>query len=470
VATSVQVISGGSTYYLHNSSKVPSAGGALTGASTTPLVIEDAWRLEVWRGEGQVMTEEFTMLLYGSSHDNVASTIRTLRQVMNTTSYTNRAMLAVQPDGATSIVYFTIDRADIQEEKIQDEDGYASPLEGETRVRLRVRLVRSAFGGRTTAETLINAVSHQNRSTSSPDNLEAYSTGAGDLINRGQPCNYTITPTNTAGGDFLFRAILASVAARSYLSVTSSPVAMSTTSTSFVNGANTAAVNLASMIYNRRLKIRMIAILSVAPSSNAELRFRLVGGSTLAQARDVVYSPVAARTDDAGFIQRVIDSGPLPISIDAWRSLNDAQFRPGMQIRSVDGSSATATIDAIETILYYDWCEVRVGGSPLQWADGASALWKLNLSSFAEYGGVPCLPLDRPMAFLSDAATSDQIVELAQVRGTVPRYYPGASLWTLLLNTTSSTPGSGTIYRNTSQTYTVTATHAPLYLTMRGAG
>lgn len=472
--TFVQVISGGVTYHLHNSSKVPSVGGALTGASTTPLVIEDAWRLEAWRGEGRTVDEEFTVLCYGSNHDNVVSTVRTLRQILNTTTYTNAPYLLVQPDGATSALHFNIERADVQEEKIQEEDGYASPLEGETRIRLRIRLRRSAFGGRlTTPETLISAASSQNQSSGTPDNVDAFGVGAGDLINAGQPCNYTFTPTTTAGGDFIFRVTLASIASRTYFAVPSSPVAMSTTSTVFVNGTSASsatAFNLASMVYNRRLKLRLIAVLSVAPSANAEIRFRVVGGSTLAQARDVVYSPVLARTDDAGFIQRVLDSGPIPLNIDAWRSLNDAQFRTGLQIRSVDGLTATATVTHMEAILYYDWCEVRVGGSPLQWGDGASALWRLNISSFAERSGVPCLPLDRPTAFLSDSATSDQIVELAQVRGTVPRYYPGASLWLLALNTTSSTPGSGTIYRNTAQTYTITATHAPLYLTMRGAG
>jgi hypothetical protein len=462
VATSVQIISGGATYHLHNSNKVPTAGGALTAASTTPLVVEDDWRLTAVAG--QVVTaggppfrigstplytgygntgEEFTLLCYGSSHDNVASIKRTLYQAMNTALYSNPATLMIQPDGATSAVYFEVYRADIQEEKIRDEDGYSSPLEGETRVRLRVRLTRSAFGGRlSSGESLMSSQSFGNTGTGTPDNIVAYSTGSGDLIYEGSPLNVEITttsgPTSPLFTQYMYAA---SVYARAY--DTGGAGAASTSSTTGTGIASATGLTVTAALTNQ-VKLRIIARVS-AIAAIAQLRYTVSLGGTA-----TIYGPwTGANTTSA----TLLDLGGVPLAALLRRTagVTAPVISIGLELRSTTGASASVTLTYREYLLYYTFAAIN---SQSNFDSNV-----LQFDAFPAQTGAVCLPYSVPYVIVRSGT---DYADFGVYRGTLPRYYAGASLYLAAMD--------NNYVHDTAWTYSVTTTHAPLYYTLRGAG
>src|SRR5512138_3694303 len=134
MALTVTIAAAGTTWHLNNSSGTPTTGGAATAAATTPfMLVDDGWSVSaptpetIWSGgppfrNGSTpilqsygnVTESFALVCAGSSHDNTASLIRTLSQLLGTALFAAPCVLGIQPNGATNMMFAEVYRAIVQ--------------------------------------------------------------------------------------------------------------------------------------------------------------------------------------------------------------------------------------------------------------------------------------------------------------------------------------------------------------------
>ncbi len=122
-------------------------------------------------------------------------------------------------------------------------------------------------------------------------------------------------------------------------------------------------------------------------------------------------------------------------------------------LRSTNGSSAAITLTYSELLWYYTFCRIeqaKVAFGP------ANSYVRTN--SFVERSGQPCMPQTPGAHYV---IVGPNLNDLPVLSGTVPRYYSGASLYVAWL--------SNTYAHSTTDTTAITATHAPLYRTLRGS-
>lgn len=456
MASTITISDYTTTYHLASSVGDPTPGGAATSASTTPYAIEHGWTLQAAPGQAlfagatllavtyERVTERVPILVAGSSADNLAENLRNLRRMLNVGVTARPCVLSITPNGATGAVTFDVYRADVQEERIGDGE---SPTFRGTTVRAVVTWVRSAFGGRAASgETLLNAADLYNRGSGTPDNVEAYSAGGGDLIYEGSPLNLQIdlqAPTWSAPGV----VYLASIYSR--LNSTTGSGAKTTSSTSG-GTATLADWDVSAALTRPALKGRVLVLAEC--TSNAEFRVSIYGQVLLnliwqsAWFQTVADGPQRKGVYDLGWIDlSAIRPDPGAGSAPA--------FNMRLDYRSTDGSSSTVTLDSTQFVLYYDWATIHPDDYNI-WSGR-----RLICSQFPEQTGRPCLPWTSSVGLTLNAA--DDLVEPIAWRGTLPRYYSGASL---LLT------WSGAGLYDAAGRAVVTATHAPLYRTLRGAG
>lgn len=454
----VRIISGGSTYYLVNSSGSPTAGGSATGASTTPYSIQAAdWTLTaaprqtiyaggppfrvgsspLYSGYGNV-TETLGIGIMASSANNMAELIRQLRRILNTALYDTPAVLYWLPTGATSPTYFEIYSADVQE--VGD---WNNPAAGFTQALVNVTIMRGIGGRLSSGETLLNAVTFNNTGTGGTDNLASLgSSGAGDLVNDGQPLNVQITP---ASGSVWATFYAASVTARDY--VTSG---VAGTFTGLAGGGVVTTTGLAS------------ATTPYPPSTGpSQLRVLLRGtGSSNAQVRAVLAIGTSTTTVPGPWVTMpantlVYDLGAFSLAyIRATRgiSASTTTVNVAIQARSLDGSTTSVTVTYAELLTCYTFASVVFTGGV---SAPASSVYVVG--SFPEVTNRVAVPHAYARGEL--ISSTGNFLDLGIVRGTAPRYYPGASLYLAWQTATA---------HSTSATATITATQAPLYQTLRG--
>lgn len=459
MALDVRILSGGSTFYLVNSSGTPTAGGAATGAGTTPYSVNAAeWTLSasprqviysggmpfrvgatpLYVGYENVV-ETINIGLRGSSADNTISLIRQLRQILNTALFSTPAVLYWQPHGASQPTHFEIYSADVQET-----GEWNNPAAGFVDVLCRVTWTRSLGGRLSSGETLLNAVSFAN--TGAGANIQSLgSSGSGELAYDGQPLNITIAPVSTSNE---FRRIyLATVASRNYAAVSSGggSTTASTSWTTFYSGATWSVA----ATRNVGLRARAMARLTTT-SANAEIRAeaRLAGANTtLWTGRAVGLSGITAPT--------LLDLGGF--SLDMVRPALGITTYPIFflySVRSTNGSAVNVQMNYEEQLLAYTFAaadNVNAG------TGGAS----VGVNGFQAQSGRVCLPWADPNIVEYSPAYGEPR-DILTWAGTPPRYYPGAYLYLGWLT-------SGLTHSNLA-TATVTATQAPLYHTLRGNG
>lgn len=456
----VRIISGGTTYYLVNSSGTPTRGGAPTGASTTPFSLQTAsWTQSaaerqtvysgappfrvgsspLYAGYGNV-TETLNIGVMASSADNLADLLRTLRRVLNTALFSTPAVLYWQPQGASQPVYFEIYSADVQET-----GEWNNPSAGFTDVLLRVTWTRSAVGGRlSVGETLLNAVNFGYNGTSVPTSVVSLgASGAGDLVNDGQPMNVQAV-TNGGFIDAVLRAGV--VESYTYLAGTAST---STTSTATLIAYTT---TLDPRTIKAGTKGRVTASIG-SPSGDAVARAIVAVQFTDATRAVSIYtSPWISLRGANG----TADFGGFDLgALKPFRNASSVLLRITFEVRSTTGASVFFSITFMELMRTYTWCEVTW---PFYGTRQSGQI--LAIYGFPESSGVPALPLAVPAAWIQSAAGALAVPGV--LRGTAPRYYPGSSLYLQWLT-------YNYIY-NGNDSAAVTATQAPLYLTLRGNG
>ncbi len=454
----VRIISGGQTYYLINSSGVPTAGGSATGAATTPysLVAKD-WMLQnanaqmimgggppfrvgsspLYRGYDDVQ-ETVTIGIKAANSDNAVALIQQLSTVLNTALYSAPAVLFVQPPNNTNPVYFEIYAADVQPTTSGD---WLNVLGGFVDVAVRVTWIRSPFGGRASLATLLNNTVLTNTGSG---NANTASLGAldGDLINEGQPLNIRLAPS-ASNGIYLLSTV------KSHLFGASVASAGTTSSTSFVPYTSGTNTSTAVTRDNRGLKVRAILrFKSMTNPSKARIRVSLTNAGNV-----LYYFPVRALgTDTTG---QLLDCGGVDLSSIRNSVISGAASGIGISIdiASSDGTSITVQLDYSELLLYYDFATI-ITTTP-------NAAQPIYTGSAQNINGSAWLPQSLPLTYSVDA--SDGFLGLTQSRGTIPRAFSGASLWMAMLVPT-------TLAHNTAHTATILCKHAPLYRLLRGAG
>lgn len=447
------------TLFLNNSTGFGVAGGAATGESTTPWAVRDVtnWTLRapvpipVWGGGapfalGRALAyqsyddvmESVPLFLDATSHDDVANELQLLRTEVLRTIVAAPTILEIKPDGATNSMYAEIKTGWVQEEPIIE-----SPTGGALRMRVTLTIVRTPFFGRlSSGETLINAASFKNTGTGSPDNVEAYSAGVGDLIYEGSPLNCQITlPASTTGSPlYIGKVWAATVDSRTY----STTFAGSQTTSDTADGATIGS--------------QVSISLTSALSKNLSARFmcRLTSASTGSQFRVIVeMNHIDAYTgpwvDNAGIAGQLLDLGGFSLRDFIRRSKNITA--PTMKVQFYmrsTGGSKSATVTYGEVLLYYTFAEMSAGVS----SSGGTIL----LETFQEQTNYVALPYQSERVI---TYSSNDLTDIELKKGRLPRYVSGASLYLAWAENLG--------LHTTTESATATVTHAPLWKSFRGS-
>ena len=388
-----------------------------------------------FRGYGNV-TESFGLQMRASSHDNAVALLRLLRRALSTTLASRPPLLVVQPDGATSAVYYEVYSATVQELPafINEEAG----LGGAKILRALITWTRSPFGGNLGGwQTLINGVTVGNTGTGTPDNLESLGTsGTGDLIHEGGPLNVVMVGTDLDFTDLF----IATCAGRDYLDRNDSLVTTSTTGESAAFISVGSGPDLSAFLTDRRLRLRVLGRVTNA-SSTLEVQVRIGNG--------VYVSPwVGSPGGDV-----LLDFGGAdPRVYDRTIHTGANAAKPSVSVlrRSTTGASTTGTLDYLEFVFYYTFGVLRTpfptGGNPIA------------IETFAQRSGVATLPIPTRGSGMPNGSVG----ALAFI-GSPPIYLSGKYLYVAWRGTPNQ-------IHDPSATATLTVTHAPLFHTLRGGG
>jgi len=463
MASNTRLISGGVTYYLAGGSaaQVPYAGSGTpwTVQTTTPFELSLNEATPIWTpapaptvpilgggppfrtGRSLIaksydnVTESVGIQLRATSPDNAVALLRMLRQVLNTTLFDSPCILAVQPDGFTNTTYFEILYADVPETP----DYIAENASGAAIFRAVITWVRT-IGHAGALTTLINAVSIRNRGTSAPDDVESLGTPVGDLIYEGQPLNMKLDAA--ASTDRMYLATI-------YERVTSSVANSQTTSTSQVFTAATPTLTNAR---NRGLKLRILARFDTFTNpGKIQLRANVYSaGLSLVFASELFALPAGASTTST-----LLDFGYFDLSV--LRSVHAATLVPSIQflLVSSDGTSVTARLDYVETLLYYTFATVPSANTA-----STRSLVVEQANDYNVNGIVT--PNAAPRVYAITTSTG-VFYSMVRYRGTLPRAYSGASLYLGWL----SAGAAANVSHDTADTVTATVSHIPIAHTLR---
>lgn len=461
MATDIRIIAGGVTNFLLNSSGTPTPGGVPTAAATTPFSILN----EDWVMQSSIPTSAYTggppfadgaLLAYqaypntvqvipitveGSSYNNMVSLLQGLRRLINQTLMLLPAVLYYKPNGSTNELYYEIESGYLQEKP-----GRLNPSAGFNYAEAELSLVLKPFGVRLSpAESLISAVSFRNTGTGSPDNIQVYSAGSGDLVFEGSPLNISITPA--AGSTTYEKVYLATIKARTYSALSGVPIVVSLAPASPVS-LGSMTFNVTDFLTNSGLRCRVVGRFNAAGSP---VQYRIV----VSNAGDIFYTSPFFNSPQAGN-PAYIDFGPVPLNyLKRYPGVTAPQITIGFEAwkTSIGSGGFNVTPLSAEAISYYTWCTLQDGGIA-----SAGSSTPIVVASFAEQSG-SALTTFPPSAIIRSGT---DINAVTTIRGSVPFYVSGSSLYLAWTN-------SSGVHVNTENA-TVTVTHSPQYFTMRGSG
>lgn len=398
-------------------------------------------RQPLYNGYDNVV-ETMGLQIRASSKDNAVALLKRLRQQLNLALYTYPPLLTVV--GGSNTAYFEVYRGDVQEDPSYIFEG------GSTAgvFRTTITITRSATGGRLSAgESLLNATLN-NRGSGTPDNNDAYSTGAGDLIFEGSPLNIVATGNNSSGLTYGSGSLfyVASILANSYVSDAGT---VSTSSTTGVLLGDRSTFDLSPLLTNRGVRLRLCIETTQMPSSAFQARCYLGTGTS----GSVVYtSPWVSNL--GGAVNGFLDLGYLPNNIVRQaKGMTAPNLFTEIYVRNNSGGSQTYTMQGFQFITYYDWAALAVTATTFA---GNSVL---QVDAFPEQTSAVMLPYT-PRGLVQNTSTSPKTS--FPIRGTAPRYFSGSRFYFAAVRTDGTYSGS--------DNWTFVATHAPQYLTLRGGG
>lgn len=460
MATDIRIIAGGVTNYLINSTGTPTPAGPATAAATTPFaLLRDDWTMQatepVTAFQGGPPMRNGSPLAYqaygntqqsipfsvqGSTYDTTAAFLRNLHQLINQSISGLPAVLYYQPNGATNPLYF-----EIQSGAVQERPGPLNPSAGFTYVEADLMLTLMPFGGRlTSGEALISSQTYTvaGSTVTLPTNNFSLGSGAGDLIFEGSPLNIKITPT-TASSNI---GELWAANTWAYANATAN-VALNPPGGAAVTALWTPSVALS----HNDSKLRVIARVSNTAGSPNSRYFIILRGS-LGTSSPPIWSSsafgVVPTTESTG----LVDFGPIPV--DIFRSISPLSGSITVEFYATK-DAGTCTLISAEFMIYTDFCKITNVNVT---QSGGQYLW---LNGFRAKTNQVCLPTFQSASNLTSA---DALYAPGTLRGQLPRYFSGASLW---MNWVDSVGNNTT---TATRAASVTATHAPLYFAMRGAG
>jgi hypothetical protein len=390
----------------------------------------------LYNGYGNVV-ESFGLNVTADSKDNAQALVKQLHAWLNTALYTLPPLLAIQ--GGTSTVYYEIYQA-----SITVLPSYI--IEPEGRWRCQVTWTRSATGGRqSTGQTVVSAVTMNNRGTTAPTNNTAYSTGSGDLTSEGSPLNIVCTGNNSSGLTYggTSKTFLATILSNTYV-VSGATLTSSSTGGALLGSRST--FDLSTLYTNRGVRLRICANAILASGTWIQARCYFGTGTSGTQ---IYQSPWVPNQGIA--VSSFHDLGYLPNDIvRRVKGLTAPNLYTDFYVKG-NGGSKSYTLTDTQFILYYDWCNLEL--------DTWQGNEVIQVDSFPEQTNAALLPY-APKAWHQLTSTAPK--SPGRIRGTAPRYFTGSRLF-YAFNRSDGT------YSGTDN-WTFTATHAPQYLTLRGNG
>lgn len=388
--------------------------------------------------------------------DNAAALLRLLRRALNTTIYGSPCILAFQPDGCTKPTYYTISEATVSESP-----AYVAESTTQSAIlRVTVTWTRS-IGFADAPETIANAQTVQNRSTSTPNNVLSTSITHGDLIHEGQPLNILIEPINPAKISTLFIAsILSRTNAAVNVSRTTTAIAPSSTSiTTSVQATITPAlywpVNIRVIGYFDTLTAPGKALARVGISDDSESTYQYSP-----------FVPITKNADMGTVTSSIVDFGvfdPQPFrETSLVETDGDLKIRIEANLASVDGTSVTARLVGLDVLLYSTFATITFGyGSIFDENEE-----KMRVEMFSPFNvanaaavGAPLWTPSPPRVYTQATSPQTGIANTPTVRGSLPVGLAQRSLYLAW---------HGVLSYSTSDQATVTVKHLPLYHTLRG--
>lgn len=442
--------------HLVNQSGTPTAGGSPYAWSTTPFATGEGWTPEVaepkdiYRGSApfsdvitladqsyENVSDIVPINIVGTGADNVADIQQELKKILSKASKRRPVLWKIQPHDATNAIYAEIYSGSVKEHIT---DG-KSPIEGFYDIEGEIRVTRTPFFASQDTQVIANTVSIGNNGSGTPNNLIAFGAIDGDLIYEGQPINIQLNkPTAQAAT----KVTLASVVKR--VSTTINSVLSGITSQTGATFTASAAIDVSELRSYDGIGVRLIArVKTITNPSKAQIMatIQTASGNTLwiGPWVDLAANTTAQLVDLRGTGLESIRS-PLTTT---------QTIKIQCSLRTIDGSSVTATLEYIETLLAYNDVAIiesnGLGASQHYWLFGAQ-----NLSG----GG--WLPISPARGGVFDS--SDLLTQPISVKGTLPLARADASLYIAW----QEADGGHT----SSDTATITVNHAPLWRTLRG--
>lgn len=456
----VSILSGGTSYYLSGGALTQTvydgSGTPWTAETTTPyeLSLNDrtpiyaptaapgmpvvsaggitTWGAEVVAVGYDSVTEQIGVQMRGTTHDNAVVLLRQLRQIVTTGRRSYPPLLAIQ--SGTNTGFFEILWADVAETV-----DYIIETAGTLRAVLTI--VRAPHAMPSAATTLLNGVTFTNDGTE-----QSLGSLTGELIHEGHPMNVELTGGQLTDSSAGQRKIYAAVVASAEVSP-SIGFAFSGSSTTPGRVSDPTSLTPAALAGTH---FRCLARVT-SPTTNFEARYVAVMGRSGGTLGDYAYGPWARSN---GTQNQMIDLGPLhvPISLQEYMTAGNQRLAFDLDVRSGDGSAASATIDRIYVLQAYTFCTIL--DTPI----GVASTFSYILNGFVVYDGAARIATPSITGLI--VAATDEMTQPMVPRGTIPRAFSGASLW---LNWQRMNTGHAT-----SNTITVTAQTAPLYRTIRG--
>lgn len=433
------------------------SGSAWTSESTSPFELSNndvtganwtatsAPAMVVFRGTRPYsrrrnnVTETIGLQLKATTKDNAVLLAQTLFRALDTGDMGQPPQLGNTV--GTSACYAEVYNADlaILGNYINEPPGTTNATPHMFRALLTI--TRSAyFGVRDgNVELAITSQTIANTGTGTPDNVVPYATMSGDFVNSGQPLNVALTtPSSTAGPPYY----LASVYQRVYTNTAQSVVTSSTT------GVTATAVATHDMTQYFRRKGITPRVLARITSPNALLEMQLTvtdfGNSTA-----VYTSPWIGFSTNAV----LVDFGSF--SPEPWRIMAADSFSVAASFnfsyRSTSGGATTGTIDYVEVLDAYTFATIT---GPTVSTTG----WLRAITFPDSRNQLVCLPYES--TFATSVTTYGDLGNLGVVRGELPKYVAGASLYAAWHDSSGA--------HTTTRTADVFASHAPLWQGARG--